>query len=70
MPVKHRASKARRRITAEAVARFREVGPDALGPHYVADDALAVALGVPVLCALSADDMRDIRAGLEGATCR
>ena len=66
MPVKKRAEKARRfKITPEAAARWHEVKGWALGRNHVADDALAEALGVPVLLAIPDDEMAEIRAGLE-----
>ena len=66
MPVKRRQSKRRTfSVSPEAVARWRKVGPDALGWNHVGDEVLADMLGVPVLCAIASDDMAELRAALE-----
>ena len=66
MPVKRRQSKRRPfAVSLEAVARWRKVGPEALGWNHVADDVLADMLDVPVLCAIAPDDMAELRAELE-----
>ena len=67
MPVKKRSAKRRTsNVSAEAVARWRKVGPDALGPSYVADDVLADLLGLDgALLAVPADQMAALRAELE-----
>ena len=67
MPVKRRSAKRRTFIvSAAAIARWRKVGPDALGPSYVADDELADLLGLDgALLAVPADEMAALRAELE-----
>ena len=67
MPVKRRSAKRRAfTVTREAVARWQEVGPDALGSNHVADDVLADLLGLDgALLAVPADDMAALRAELE-----
>ena len=52
-------------MSPEAVARWREVGPGALGWDHIADDVLADMLGVPVLCAVPEQEMQELRAELE-----
>lgn len=72
MPVKRRLSKARRfNVTAEAVARWKAVGPaavhmDASGAGVILDDDLAAAVGEAPL--LMMPDLRGLVEALnEGA---
>jgi hypothetical protein len=68
LPVKRRITKHRAVcVSPEAVARWREVGPDAIpGWRYIADGVLADLLGLSPLLALSPTEQAALRAGLEG----
>ena len=71
MPVKRRSAKRRTfHVSAETVARWRKVGPDALGWNHVADEVLADMLGVPVLCAIAPNEVTELRAELEAGERR
>ena len=68
MPLKKRFAKRRSvRVSPEAIARWREVGPDAIpGWHHIADAVLADLVGIPPLLALTPQQEAALRAGLGG----
>ena len=72
MPIKKRLAKRKAHpITPEAVARWREIRPHGIvvegGRSFIADDALAEALGEHALLALP--EAAEIRDELEALTC-
>lgn len=68
MPIKRRLAKGRTfRVTPEAVARWREVGPAAMDGTCILDDELADALGLHALLAMPDEDLAELRAALDEA---
>ena len=68
MPIKQRRAKVRPfRISPEAAARWRKVGPGAIDNVCILDDELAELLGLDSLLAMHNADLMALRDALDAA---
>ena len=65
MPARRTGKRRAIKVSAEAVARWREVGPNAMTDVCICDDRLAELLGLDALLAVPTKELAELKAALD-----